>query len=394
MQWVAVSPDRRLLAAAGDDGTLRLWNVAAPGHPVLVGDLLAADARIRCTRRSSARTANCSRPRARTGVVTGCGTCQGPRAVPVHPSAARRAGQRVLACVQPRFGDARRGQHRRHGPAVARRRPGAAHRGRHAAGHSADLPELGRVQPRRPDARGRHRARARSGYGACQVRPPWPGCPGGTAGMPLRGPAARSPASPSARTGGSSPPPARTSRSGCGGSPTAAWSPRHADRGDQLGEHRRVQPGRQVGGGRDVRANVLVWNVRPGEVTAMLPHPQPVTSVTWDGPDRVVAGGADGAVSLWSLPSSVITVRYAAYQLAYSPDGTTLAVGGSRHSALGHCHPHPARQPVPGTEPIRQRDASSARSGRARRSSRSRSRTERLSCSTAARWRRSPRRSR
>ena len=36
VQWVGLSPDRRLLAAAGADGTLRLWNVAAPGHPALV----------------------------------------------------------------------------------------------------------------------------------------------------------------------------------------------------------------------------------------------------------------------------------------------------------------------------------------------------------------------
>ncbi len=43
VQWVAVSPDRRLLAAADADGTLRLWNVAAPGHPVPVGALLPAN---------------------------------------------------------------------------------------------------------------------------------------------------------------------------------------------------------------------------------------------------------------------------------------------------------------------------------------------------------------
>jgi len=43
VQWVAVSPDRRLLAAAGADGTLRLWNVAVPGHPVLASVLLPAD---------------------------------------------------------------------------------------------------------------------------------------------------------------------------------------------------------------------------------------------------------------------------------------------------------------------------------------------------------------
>ncbi len=43
VQWVALSPDHRLLAAAGADGTLRLWNVAAAGHPSLVGTVVKAD---------------------------------------------------------------------------------------------------------------------------------------------------------------------------------------------------------------------------------------------------------------------------------------------------------------------------------------------------------------
>ena len=37
VQSVSLSPDRRLLAVAAADGTLRLWDVASPGHPVPVG---------------------------------------------------------------------------------------------------------------------------------------------------------------------------------------------------------------------------------------------------------------------------------------------------------------------------------------------------------------------
>ena len=40
VQAVAVSPDRRLLAAVGADGTLRLWNVTDPGHATPVGQPL------------------------------------------------------------------------------------------------------------------------------------------------------------------------------------------------------------------------------------------------------------------------------------------------------------------------------------------------------------------
>ena len=37
VQSVSLSPDHRLLAVAAADGTLRLWDVASPGHPVPVG---------------------------------------------------------------------------------------------------------------------------------------------------------------------------------------------------------------------------------------------------------------------------------------------------------------------------------------------------------------------
>jgi WD40 repeat protein len=74
-------------------------------------------------------------------------------------------------------------------------------------------------------------------------------------------------------------------------------------------------------------SNVLVWSLATRQVTAKLPHPQPVTSVTWDGPGRIAAAGADGTVSLWALPSAVLATGGAPTQLAYGPGGGTLAVG-------------------------------------------------------------------
>ena len=41
LQSVAFSPGDSVLAAGGDDGTVRLWDVRRPGHPVLVGGPLA-----------------------------------------------------------------------------------------------------------------------------------------------------------------------------------------------------------------------------------------------------------------------------------------------------------------------------------------------------------------
>ncbi len=42
VEAVSLSPDHRVLAVAGADGTLRLWDVARPGHPVAMGGTLLA----------------------------------------------------------------------------------------------------------------------------------------------------------------------------------------------------------------------------------------------------------------------------------------------------------------------------------------------------------------
>ncbi len=75
-------------------------------------------------------------------------------------------------------------------------------------------------------------------------------------------------------------------------------------------------------------ASVLVWNLATRSLTATLPHPQPVTSLAWDGTGRLAAGDADGTVSLWTLPTPVLLTGNAPSGVAYSPDGATLAVGG------------------------------------------------------------------
>jgi WD40 repeat protein len=86
--------------------------------------------------------------------------------------------------------------------------------------------------------------------------------------------------------------------------------------------------GRSLAAGTSA-ADVLVWNLATRALSATLPHPQPVTSVTWDGPGRIAAAGADGTVSLWALPSTVLATSGPPTNVAYGPAGGTLAVGGS-----------------------------------------------------------------
>jgi len=98
-------------------------------------------------------------------------------------------------------------------------------------------------------------------------------------------------------------------------------------------------------------ASVLVWNVADRALITTLPHPQPVTSLVWDGPGRLAAGDADGTVSLWQIPPPVLLTGSPAYDAVYSPDGKLLAVSSQDTlqlwSATGH--QQLAAQPVPGT---------------------------------------------
>jgi len=98
-------------------------------------------------------------------------------------------------------------------------------------------------------------------------------------------------------------------------------------------------------------ASVLVWNVADRALITTLPHPQPVTSLAWDGPGRLAAGDADGTVSVWQVPPPVLLTGSPAYDAVYSSDGTMLAVSSQDNlqlwSATGHRQL--AARAVPGT---------------------------------------------
>jgi WD40 repeat protein len=76
-------------------------------------------------------------------------------------------------------------------------------------------------------------------------------------------------------------------------------------------------------------ADVLVWNLASRALTARLPAPQPVTSVTWDGTGRIAASDADGTATIWTVPTPVLLTGNATSAVGYRPDGAVIAAGGT-----------------------------------------------------------------
>jgi WD40 repeat protein len=323
VQWVSVSPDRRLLVAAGEDGTLRLWNVALPGRPVLISDLVRADSKPMYAAAFSP-DGKLLAAGGEDGTVA-CWAITGTKAVRLGTSLADPAGSVYSIAFSPDSSTlaaaSTNGTVRLWDVADPARAT--------ADGAPLVLPPstVANSVAFSPDGRSLAAGTATGTVWLWRL---------GTAptlypGMPLTGPG--------------------NSVSGVAFSPDGSelaasskdkqvWLWRLSARGaakdgtltgstDWVNTLAFSPDGRSLAAGTS-GDSVLVWDLATRAITAKLPHPQPVTSVAWDGQDRIAAAGADGTVSLWALPSAVLAVGGAPTNVAYSPDGTTLAVGASQ----------------------------------------------------------------
>ena len=292
VQAVAVSPDRRLLAAVGADGTLRLWNVTDPAHATPVGQPLqpangdlplytvafSPDGKVLAAAGAGREVklwdvSNPARPVPLGAPLTG------PRntiysvvfSPDGRPLAAASADDTVRLWNVTDPAHARPLGLPLTGPtgyvqSVAFSADGgllAAGSGNSVAGGHDDTVRVWNVaDPARPRL---------------------------LRGMPLTGPALVVLGWRSARPVACSPRPARTTRSGCGRSPAAGRARRHAHQLDELGEHGRVQPVRRLPGGRDVGGPGARRNTATRALTASmaLPHRSP----RWPGTVPTGGGG-------------------------------------------------------------------------------------------------------
>jgi WD40 repeat protein/transcriptional regulator with XRE-family HTH domain len=325
VQWAGVSPDHRLLAAAGADGTLRLWNVAAPGHPGLVATLVKADS-VHPLYTAAFSPDGKVLAAAGAGRVVRLWDVSDPRhPVPLGQPLTGPANTIYSVAFSP------------DGKVLAAASADKTVRlwnvadPAHAVSFGAPLTgPAGDVESVAFSPSGTVLAAGSADKTVWLWNVANPAQPVPYAGMPLTGPAETVTGVAVSPGGGTL---AASSQDGKvwlwtlstdtavpDGTLTGAthWADTVAFSPD----------GTTIAAGTS-DASVLVWNLSTHALAATIPQPQPVTSVTWDGPGHIAASDADGTVSLWSLPSPVLITGNSPTSIAYSPDGTRLAVGGT-----------------------------------------------------------------
>ncbi|MGE5132603.1 MAG: hypothetical protein ACM32E_06790, partial [Gemmatimonadota bacterium] len=322
VQAVALSPGHRLLAVAGADGTLRLWNVAVPGRPSPVGRALLGKS-------SQPLYAAAFSPDGRILAAAGAGRQVWLWDVS-RPARPARLGPPLTGPASTVY-------------SVAFSPDG----GVLAAGSADNTVRLWNV---RAPARARPLATLTGPAGYVQsvaFSPDGRLLAAGSADNTVRLWNVTSPARPAALgrplTG-----PARLVYSVAfspDGRLLAAGSEDHRVWLWRVGAGRATPAGTLTGATDWVNAvafspdgtklaagtsgdSAVVWDVASRAVTAVLPHPQPVTSVAWDGPARLVTGNADGAVRSWPLPSPILLAGSPVNSVAFGPRGE-LVVGAA-----------------------------------------------------------------
>jgi WD40 repeat protein len=334
---VSVSPSGRLLIAAGADGSLMLWNIASPGRPALIGPLVQAGAGqpLQAAAFSPDGTAIATAGAAGTiQLWQVSGTAAAPRVSAAGKPLTGPAGQVNSVAFSP---DSR---------TLAAGSAGGTVRLWHVAdpahpavdGKPLTLPGKGggQVSAVAFGAGGGVLAAGTSAGGVMLWKVAGSAAPVRYAHMPLTGPGgaiSEIAFSPEGNTLAASSADRKvwlwTMLAAAKHKPASAV----AD-GTLAGASNGVNAvafspdGRSVAAGTS-DASVLVWTLATRALTARVPQPGLVTSVSWDGTARVAAADANGTVALVSLPAPVLATGNSPGSVSYSPDGSSIAVGGT-----------------------------------------------------------------
>jgi WD40 repeat protein/transcriptional regulator with XRE-family HTH domain len=104
--------------------------------------------------------------------------------------------------------------------------------------------------------------------------------------------------------------------------------------------------------------NAYIWSLPGGVLTTTLPHPVPVTAIAYGpGGDTLATGDANDVAQLWTLPGPVLAgpAGSSIFTVAFSPDKDILAAGSAPPSGQGAVQLwDPARhdQPTPLGRPL------------------------------------------
>jgi WD40 repeat protein/transcriptional regulator with XRE-family HTH domain len=322
VQAVSLSPDHRVLAVAAADGTLRLWDVAQPGHPVGLGRPLVGadrsplyttafspDGRLLAAAGAAKAVqlwdvSNPARPVRLKVVMTGAASTV--YSVAFNPGGTVLAGGSADDTVRLwNVADPARG------------RPMATLTG--AAGYVESVAFS-------PDGRTLAAGSADKTVRLWDVTDPRHPAP---LGRPLTGPAALVSSVAFSPDG---------TMLAAGSQDDKVWMWNVSDPGrpvraapltgatDWVNTVAFSPDGTMLAAGSS-DDHVLVWPLAHPAMVTSLPHPQPVTSLAWDGPGRLISGDADGTVRNWLLPSPVLEAGGEVNSVAYSSGGALLAVG-------------------------------------------------------------------
>ena len=322
VQAVSLSPDHRVLAVAAADGTLRLWNVTRPDHPVPLGGALLP------VNRHEPLYAVAFSPDGGLLAAAGAGrdVLLWSMREPDHPA-------RLPSLT---------------GPANTVYSLAFGARGSLLAAGSADKTvRLWNVtDPAHPQAAGKPLTGPASAVQSVAFSPDGRTLAAGSADKTVRLWNVTDPARPAALgqplTGPAEvvdavafSPDGRTLAAGSQDHKVWLWNVTTPGRpvrdGVLTGAASWVNAVAFSPDGRDLAEGssddrVLVWNLttRTPTLTAALPQPQPVTSLAWDTGGHLVAGDADGLVRDWTLPTPVLRAGVEVNSVAYR--GPLLAV--------------------------------------------------------------------